>query len=1027
MASISVLHVSTKGAVAAKTIKLSDTGEVQKINFCAGKWFHYSTVEIDGIAQLSAYLTQAALDKHSLLVRGVLAKNKEPTALVRRLGVKAHGEDGYFVSHPTGQPWLLLDFDGIPTPGAINFINQPKDAIAYLVSQLPSYFSGVSYHYHLSSSAGLDDGKSIRAHVWYWLDEPVNDDALRTWAKSINSHGNLIDTALFNAVHPHYTADPVFDGVPDPFLGKRSGFLKGKSDAVALPKVLPASTSIGSTVGLSPSDAFTKYLNAVGDQIGGMGFHEPLMMAAWSYVLDQGPQATDKTALHNSLKQTVLEADSSKHPDKSYIATKASDAYLNCLIEGAIAKIGAKGKTGKVKGIEPYHQLEDILTPEAAQERLSEIVASYFESPRNVGIRAGAGLGKTTEVIAKLSNIWVHDKRLEYYVPTHKLGEEIAGKLKYHPFKEPHFSFQKGAPTGLLCQVIIGRGQATKQGKPYCLKNDIATLLVDRGYSVYPTLCQSGEQCCEHFGECEYIRQFNGEYDIRVFPHAYLALERGYLDGDLPDYAVIDESFYNTLIAGIGPAAKPISFNELKLSGIPSTLAQTLAFTPQNTPLLSYLRSKVPEDELCDMIGEALFNLSGWEPPKLLGLETKQQLSVVKEAKVAPRIQTMLAILHQELLTGRDIAHGVVVTDNGWQLRYRKPITRFSGEMNGVAKKVSVLTIDADLTPAVHGEFFPDTEYHRINTERNCNVVQCFSTQNSKTSLTIDGGASKRIEEIQTLINRIAANRSLLVVGPLKITGNEDKAPALVAVPEGSALAHFNALRGIDKYKDMDAILIISRNQPAMNDAEALACALWFDSDEPLKLGVTEAEYEPRGYRTRSGYAAGVNVAIHPDPRVQTIIELIREAETLQCIDRLRLVHIVEPKQVILLSNLVLDLTVDNLLSWGEVVEGTTKLNEVWKKTEGVIPLSDKWLSATFPDLFPSAGSAKGYLKSVGEELGQLSNGIIIRELTQLSIFSYAISGQSGPALRCLTKYDLEETKNRLATLIGKAVSVKSI
>lgn len=754
-----------------------------------------------------------------------------------------------------------------------------------------------------------------------------------------------------------------------------------------------------------------------------MGFHEPLKEASWWYVIDQGPEATDKAALLNTLKQAVLKADSSNHPDKSYIATKASDAYLTGLINSAIAKIGAKGKTGKIEGTVPYYQPEDILNPKAAQDGLREIVASYFESPRNVGIRAGTGLGKTTEVIAKLSNIWMHDKRLEYYVPTHKLGEEIAGKLKYHPFKKPYFSFQKGAPTGLIWQVIRGRGQTTKQGKPYCLKNDIATLLVERGYSIYPTLCQSGEQYCEHFHDCEYIKQFNGEYDIRVFPHAYLALDRGYLDGDLPDYAVIDESFFNTLIAGIGPTAKPIQLNELKLSGIPSTLAQTLAFAPQNTPLLSYLRSKVPEDELCDMISEALLNLSGWEPPELLGLDKKQQLNIVKEMEAAPRIQKMLAILRQELLTGRDIAHGVVVTDNGFQVRYRKPITRFSGELNGVTKKVPVLTIDADLTPSVHGEFFPDTEYHRINTERNCRVVQCYSTQNSKTSLTIDAGASKRIEEIQTLINRIAADSPLLVVGPMKITGNDEKLPAQVTVPEGSALAHFNALRGIDKYKVMDAVLIISRNQPAMNDAEALACALWFDSDAPLKLGVTEAEYEERGYRTRSGYAVGVNVAIHPDPRVQTIIELIREAETLQCIDRLRLVHISEPKHVFLLSNLVLNLTVDNLLSWGEVIEGTTKLNEVWEKTEGVVPLSYKWLSVTFPELFSSAEAAKGYLKSVGGELGQLSNNLFIRKPTKLRRYYYSETGKTGPKLKCLSKYGRNETKSRLEALLGKQIA----
>ena len=1022
MAEITVLRAVDKGALAAKTIKLNPSGNVEK-EFKPATWFQYSTESVEDIEQLSDFLTQAASDKHSLLIRGVLAPNKDPHKPVRRLGVKGHGENGFFLSHPQGQPWLLLDFDGIPCPNSINFLKNPEQGIEYLVSLLPSYFHGVSYHYHLSSGAGLDGGKTIRAHIWYWLDKPVHDDVLRTWAKGINCHGPLIDTQLFSALQPHYTADPIFDGVPNPFFEKRSGFVKAKSNTVTLPKIgLPEYASVGIASGLNPSEAFSTYLNAVGDHDGGMGFHEPLMMAAWYYVLDQGPQAIYKSALLTALKQAVLKGDSSKHPDKSYIATKASDSYLNSLIDGAIAKVGAKGKTGKIEGIEPYYLSEDILTPKAAQARLREVVASYFEIPRNVGIRAGAGLGKTTEVIAKLSNIWMHDKRLEYYVPTHKLGEEVAGKLKYHPFKNPYFSFQKGAPTGLQWQVIRGRGQATKQGKPYCLKNDIATLLTERGYSIYPTLCQAGNQYCEYFSECEYIRQFHGEYDIRVFTHSYLALDRGFLDGDLPDYAVIDESYYKTMLAGAGSVPMAVTLPEVKLSGLPSDLAKALALAPKDVPLLSYLRSEVPEDTLIDLIGEALLNLSGGGAPELLGKSKGQQLEIVKKTQAAPRIQKMLAVLRQELLTGRDIAHGVVVSNEGFQVRYRKPITRFTREVNGVATKVPVLAIDADLTRSVHNEFFAGTEYHRINTERNCRVFQCYSTQNSTASLTIDALASKRLEEIQTLINRIAKDKSVLVVGPLKITGNEDKAPALVTVPEGSALAHFNALRGIDKYKDMDSVLIISRNQPAIKDAEALACALWFDSDVPLKLGLTKPESQPRGYRTRSGHHVGVNVAIPHDPRVQILIELIREAETLQCIDRLRLVHTQHPKHVFLLSNLVLDLTVDNLLSWGEMIEGTTKLNEAWRQMDGVLPLSDVWLAERFPSIFNTKDVAGSYLTRVGMQLGQLSNNIFIWKATQLRIYTYVVSGQTGPPPKCLSKYGRVETRQCLEVLIGKAI-----
>jgi hypothetical protein len=102
MANMSVLQVADEGVIAANAIQLDAVGKIEKINFKAGKWFHYSTKTVEGIEQLSAFLTQAASDKHSLLIRGVLASNKDPHQLVRRLGVKGGSEYGFFLSHPQG-------------------------------------------------------------------------------------------------------------------------------------------------------------------------------------------------------------------------------------------------------------------------------------------------------------------------------------------------------------------------------------------------------------------------------------------------------------------------------------------------------------------------------------------------------------------------------------------------------------------------------------------------------------------------------------------------------------------------------------------------------------------------------------------------------------------------------------------------------------------------------------------------------------------------------------------------------------
>ena len=225
MVTLTVLKVSEPNCLAAKTISLNDAGQAQPDKFKIGTWFHYEQREVDGIKSLSTLLFDMANDRYAFVIREQLAKGKDPTKLVKRLGVKGHGKDGFFESSPTGQPWILLDFDGIPLPSAINFIEHPAQGIGYLVSLLPPYFHKASYHYHLSSRAGLDGGKTIRAHIWYWLDHSVPNELLKQWAKEVNSFGKLIDPSLFDTVHPHYTADPIFKGVNDPFPTGRSAML----------------------------------------------------------------------------------------------------------------------------------------------------------------------------------------------------------------------------------------------------------------------------------------------------------------------------------------------------------------------------------------------------------------------------------------------------------------------------------------------------------------------------------------------------------------------------------------------------------------------------------------------------------------------------------------------------------------------------------------------------------------------------------------------------------------------------------
>jgi hypothetical protein len=58
---------------------------------------------------------------------------------------------------------------------------------------------------------------------------------------------------------------------------------------------------------------------------------------------------------------------------------------------------------------------------------------------------------------------------------------------------------------------------------------------------------------------------------------------------------------------------------------------------------------------------------------------------------------------------------------------------------------------------------------------------------------------------------------------------------------------------------------------------------------------------------------------VHPDRRVQAVVEQVREAEMVQAIDRLRLIHSEREKLVLILCNIPLDLPIDELVTWREL------------------------------------------------------------------------------------------------------------
>jgi hypothetical protein len=104
---------------------------------------------------------------------------------------------------------------------------------------------------------------------------------------------------------------------------------------------------------------------------------------------------------------------------------------------------------------------------------------------------------------------------------------------------------------------------------------------------------------------------------------------------------------------------------------------------------------------------------------------------------------------------------------------------------------------------------------------------------------------------------------------------------------------------------------------------------------------------------------------VHPDRRVQAVVEQAREAEMIQAIDRLRLIHNEKRKTVYILCNIPLDLPVDELVTWKQLTgdrRWSNALAECDERGWDALPLAAKELCRLFPVLWATKKAAERWI-----------------------------------------------------------------
>jgi len=197
----------------------------------------------------------------------------------------------------------------------------------------------------------------------------------------------------------------------------------------------------------------------------------------------------------------------------------------------------------------------------------------------------------------------------------------------------------------------------------------------------------------------------------------------------------------------------------------------------------------------------------------------------------------------------------------------------------------------------------------------------------------------------------------------------------------------------------------------------------WYDTEQPIrcipadKRGQMQYPVSRRPYKMHDGSRQSVKVKVHPDRRVQAVLEQVREAKMLQAIDRLRLIHSPRKKTVYILCNIPLDLPVDELVTWRELI-GDGRLAQALEACEEngweALPLAAKELTHLFPELWATERAAEDWAGN-----NPLNPHISIIRLWGV-IHLYRPSGRRGKWSKALVRRGVDP-RMALAAVLGVA------
>lgn len=641
---------------------------------------------------------------------------------------------------------------------------------------------------------------------------------------------------------------------------------------------------------------------------------KPILMGHWS--------KSDRKKLENQIDSQI----------KSHTSGKIS---VGTLFHIAM-RYGYRGnKVINQTNDKPTFYSEKYYTPDESSKRLEEIILEdFFENKKDKMVNVECGSGKTRTMFKVVSTFLLNNpnKKVSIFLKTHEMMDQFVEDMKENIKSYNKIQTEEKGFLGIRDQIpfydsphrIKGMGEVCKE-----LDREGSGITRDNIGVIGTSKCS--ECFYQKVESCEYFDQYEkvlGKINnVRVYSHNRLFLKPKTDRNFKPDYVVIDEDIVSMM------TDKSESLLSIESSQYPSIMS-TLKDIGDGKPLSDSVKTRSSGDGLSKDYQSVKTELSILKN-KLGGFTTgslsPRQVGNYKILLGKINNKNKEKELFEELLL---LSSGNKIQSKNVWIQHREgesPRLTYgkSKEILEEYKDIPMLYLDGSGEQMVVETLFDrDFEFEnlRVKQQTNSRIYQFTNKSSfSKYSFYTDTDETK-INEICDWIDTLETN-SIGLIRYNQINGNTkffeklDKKINQVNGEDG-LIGWFGNIRGINRFENCDTLIVLGQHRlpdyEIFNLSQLIFRTDVFGTDkkpeEESYSDYLKKEETKKVYRMKDGNHKQIKQLEYKKPECYFTSLHFDKSETYQSLHRLRLIHGTEFKQVYILSDTVLDVSVDKLL-----------------------------------------------------------------------------------------------------------------